>query len=83
MGLGYPGGPAISRLAAQGRAGRYKLPRPMIASGDLNFSFSGLKTAVLTLVRGTTLGDAAKADLAAEVEAAIVDVLVTKSLAAL
>jgi N6-L-threonylcarbamoyladenine synthase len=83
LGLGYPGGPAISRLAATGTRGRYKLPRPMIASGDLNFSFSGLKTAVLTVVRDRTLDDAARADLAAEIEAAIVDVLVSKSLGAL
>ena len=49
LGLGYPGGPALARLAEQGKA-RFKLPRPMLNSGDLNFSFSGLKTAVLTLV---------------------------------
>ena len=83
MGLGYPGGPAISKLAEQGRPGRYKLPRPMIASGDLDFSFSGLKTAVLTVVRAQPLDDQARADLALEIQAAIVDVLVAKSLAAL
>src|SRR3546814_19611253 len=48
-GLGYPGGPAIAALARQGRAGQFKLPRPLLNSGDLNFSFSGLKTDVLTL----------------------------------
>ena len=83
LGLGYPGGPAISRLAEQGRAGRYKLPRPMLASGDLEFSFSGLKTAVLTAARAKTLAPQDRADLAAEVEAAIVEVLVAKSLSAL
>ena len=83
MGLGYPGGPAIARLAEQGRAGRYKLPRPMLASGDLNFSFSGLKTAVLIAARAKPLDEQARADLAAEVQAAIVEVLVAKSLAAL
>jgi N6-L-threonylcarbamoyladenine synthase len=83
LGLGYPGGPAISRLAEQGRAGRYPLPRPMLRSGDLDFSFSGLKTAVLTAVRRGLPDDAARADLAHEVQAAIVDVLVAKSLAAL
>ena len=83
MGLGYPGGPEIARLAALGRAGRYKLPRPMLTSGDLNFSFSGLKTAVLTQVKAKPLDDPARADLAAEVQAAIVEVLVAKSLAAL
>src|SRR5690242_5908523 len=76
LGLGYPGGPALARLAERGRpGGRYKLPRPMISSGDLDFSFSGLKTAVLTAVRGRAPDEAARADLAAEIEAAIVDVL--------
>ena len=51
LGLGYPGGPELAKYAAQGRPGVYKLPRPMLHSGDLDFSFSGLKTAVLTLVR--------------------------------
>ena len=51
LGLGYPGGPALSKLALQGTPGRFKLPRPMLNSGDLNFSFSGLKTAVLTLAK--------------------------------
>jgi len=83
LGLGYPGGPALARLAAAGTAGRFSLPRPMLASGDLDFSFSGLKTAVLTVIRGRALDEAARADLAAEIEAAIVEVLVAKSLAAL
>ena len=83
MGLGYPGGPAISTLAERGTPGRYKLPRPMIASGDLEFSFSGLKTAVLLAARERPLDDQARADLAHEVEAAIVEVLVAKSVAAL
>ncbi|ROH87063.1 tRNA (adenosine(37)-N6)-threonylcarbamoyltransferase complex transferase subunit TsaD [Pseudomethylobacillus aquaticus] len=50
LGLGYPGGPAVAKIAAKGVPGRFKLPRPLLHSGDLNFSFSGLKTAVLTLV---------------------------------
>jgi N6-L-threonylcarbamoyladenine synthase len=83
LGLGYPGGPALSRLAQKGDADRYKLPRPMLASGDLDFSFSGLKTAVLTLVNRETQIEQTRAHLAAAVEAAIVDVLVAKSLAAL
>ena len=83
LGLGYPGGPAIARLAERGRPGRYKLPRPMLASGDLNFSFSGLKTAVLLAARAQPLDEQARADLAAEVQVAIVEVLVEKSLAAL
>ncbi len=83
LGLGYPGGPALARLAARGRRGRFRLPRPMIASGDLEFSFSGLKTAVATIVRGSALDDARQADLAAEFQEAIVDVLVAKCAAAL
>ncbi|RPI43235.1 MAG: tRNA (adenosine(37)-N6)-threonylcarbamoyltransferase complex transferase subunit TsaD [Betaproteobacteria bacterium] len=82
LGLGYPGGPALARLAATGRAGRYRLPRPMLASGDLNMSFSGLKTAVLTEFRARNPAPQDKADLAAEFEQAVADVLVSKSLAA-
>jgi len=82
LGLGYPGGPALSRLAATGTAGRYRLPRPKIASDDLDFSFSGLKTAVLTASRQVPMDDTARADLAAEFQAAVVEVLVAKSLAA-
>ncbi|MCC2675615.1 MAG: gcp [Ramlibacter sp.] len=84
LGLGYPGGPALSRLAEQGDPAAFKLPRPLLHSGDLDFSFAGLKTAVLTQVNklGDAL-DARKADVAASTEAAIVDVLVRKSLAAL
>jgi N6-L-threonylcarbamoyladenine synthase len=81
LGLGYPGGPALSRLADTGDARRFKLPRPMLHSGDLDFSFSGLKTAVLTLTKKE--GDAARADIAASFQAAVVDVLVSKCLAAL
>ena len=51
LGLGYPGGPALARLAESGEPGRFKLPRPMLNSGDFGFSFSGLKTAVLTAVQ--------------------------------
>ena len=87
LGLGYPGGPAIARVAANGKPGRYALPRPMLQqlerSGDLDFSFSGLKTAVLTLVRGREMDERVRADIAAEFEAAVVDVLTMKSLAAL
>jgi N6-L-threonylcarbamoyladenine synthase len=83
LGLGYPGGPALARLADAGRPGRFTLPRPVIASGDLDFSFSGLKTAVATLARGRNLDERARADLAAEFQEAIVDVLVAKCRAAL
>ena len=81
--LGYPGGPAISRLAQSGDARRFKFPRPMLNSQDLNFSFSGLKTAVLTALRKCNLDHQSRADLAAGVEAAIVDVLTAKAMAAL
>ena len=84
LGLGYPGGPALSRLAEQGDAQAFALPRPLLHSGDLDFSFAGLKTAVLTQAR--KLGDdlaLRRADLAASTEAAIVEVLLKKSLAAL
>ena len=74
LGLGYPGGPALSKLAERGAPGRYRLPRPMIGAG-LDFSFSGLKTAVLTLVKR---GDADPADLARAFVDAIVEVLVAK-----
>ena len=84
MGLGYPGGPALSRLAEQGDPAAFKLPRPLLHSGNLDFSFAGLKTAVMTQAK--KLGDnleSRKADLAASTQAAIVDVLVKKSLTAL
>jgi N6-L-threonylcarbamoyladenine synthase len=84
MGLPYPGGPWLAKLAEQGDPAAFKLPRPLLHSGNLDFSFAGLKTAVLTQAR--KLGDdleARKADLAASTEAAIVEVLLKKSLAAL
>ncbi len=83
LGLGYPGGPALASLAESGTAGRFPLPRPMLTSGNLNLSFSGLKTAVLTVIRQQRLDERARADIAAEFQAAIVDVLAAKSLAAL
>ena len=87
LGLGYPGGPALARLAAEGHPGRFRLPRPMLDSGDLDMSFSGLKTAVVTTLAQLPKGDGtealqARADLAAEFEAAVADVLVAKSMAA-
>ena len=86
LGLGYPGGPAVSRLAAFGDPGAVTLPRPMLASGDLNFSFSGLKTAVLTAVRRAAAGNVceqARADIARAFVEAIVDVLAAKAMRAL
>jgi N6-L-threonylcarbamoyladenine synthase len=81
LGLGYPGGPALSRLAEQGAPGRFRLPRPMLDSGDLELSFSGLKTAVSLEVRKNP--GLAKADLARAFVDAVVDVLVAKCALAL
>jgi len=94
MGLPYPGGPHLARMATGGRADAFELPRPMLHSGNLDFSFAGLKTAVRThLVRQGLLDQAERlaspetqpllVDLAASTQAAIVEVLVKKSLAAL
>ena len=88
MGLGYPGGPALSKMAEGGDSSAYDLPRPMLHSTDLDFSFSGLKTAVLTRVRALekeagSLTLQNLADLAACTEAAIVDVLAAKALKAI
>jgi len=85
LGLGYPGGPALSRIAQHGDASRIHLPRPMLHSADLDFSFSGLKTAVLTRVKALDGEPTAAqiADLAAATQEAIVDVLASKSLRAL
>jgi len=79
LGLGYPGGPALSKLAESGTPGRHRLPRPMIGSGDLDFSFSGLKTAVLLLSKK----EHSHADIARAFVDAVVEVLVAKSLGAL
>ena len=92
LGLGYPGGPALSKLAEQGRADAYKLPRPLLKSDNLDFSFAGLKTAVMVQAKKlasaqecavTDLPANVLADLAASTQAAIVEVLVKKSLIAL
>ena len=83
LGLDYPGGPALARLAEKGDPTRHDFPRPMLASGDLDFSFSGLKTAVLTRVRGLALDDQGRADVAASFQQAIVDVLAAKCIRAL
>jgi len=87
LGLPYPGGPALAALAASGRAGIVSLPRPMIDSGDLAMSFSGLKTAVMTLVRRREaeggLDATLRANVAAEFQRAVVEVLAAKAIAAL
>ena len=83
IGLPYPGGPALAKLALEGRPGRFKLPRPMLHSKDFDFSFSGLKTAVLTTATAPGFAPEDRADLAAEFQAAAVEVLVAKAMAAL
>ncbi|MFN3628786.1 MAG: tRNA (adenosine(37)-N6)-threonylcarbamoyltransferase complex transferase subunit TsaD [Casimicrobiaceae bacterium] len=101
LGLGYPGGAMLSKLAEEGRADTFALPRPLLHSGDLNFSFAGLKTAVANEVRALCgmalprrgavsspaptlpLDHPRRADLAASIESAIVEVLVAKCAAAL
>jgi N6-L-threonylcarbamoyladenine synthase len=84
LGLGYPGGPALARMAEFGDASAFALPRPLLHSGDLDFSFAGLKTAVRTQVMKLgNICEQDKANLAAATQQAIVDVLVRKSLQAL
>jgi N6-L-threonylcarbamoyladenine synthase len=87
LGLGYPGGPALSRLADEfsrtGQSLRFELPRPMLHSGDFNFSFSGLKTAVLTLVNKHEMTSQSRGAIAQAFQEAAVEVLTEKSLAAL
>ncbi len=85
LGLGYPGGPALARLAAFGDASTFALPRPLLHSGNLDFSFAGLKTAVRTQVLklGRDVCEQDTAHLAASTQQAIVDVLVRKSVHAL
>ena len=83
LGLPYPGGPALAELAELGQAGAVKLPRPMLHSGDLDFSFSGLKTAVLIKVREIgSPDDQQRADIARGFQDAIIEVLVKKSMRA-
>lgn len=85
MGLGYPGGPALARLAEFGDPSTFDLPRPLLHSGDLDFSFAGLKTAVRTRLAGLGANVCQQdlAHLAASTQQAIVDVLVRKSMNAL
>ncbi len=87
LGLPYPGGPELARLAEQGRVGQFRFPRPMLKAPGLDFSFSGLKTALALRVRDLqasgVLTESQRADLAADYQQAIVDTLVGKSLRAL
>src|SRR6266478_5236599 len=83
LGLPYPGGPELARLAETGAAGAFTFPRPMLDRSGLEFSFSGLKTAVLHALRGRELTEALKADVARGVQEAIVETLMAKALRAL
>jgi N6-L-threonylcarbamoyladenine synthase len=88
LGLEYPGGPRLAALAERGDASRFRFPRPMLNRPGLDFSFSGLKTAVMLAVRAATAEGAPlepriAADIAASFQAAVVDTLVARSLKAL
>src|SRR5690606_492428 len=78
LGLDYLAGPALARLAGQGQPGHYNFTRPMLARPGLDFSFSGLKTAVVVAVRGVELDEQARADVAYEFQQAVVDTLIAK-----
>ena len=84
LGMGYPGGPEIEKLAVKVESGKYsiKLPRPMINSKSFDFSFSGLKTAVVNLIHSSEIIDHRRAEIAAEFQKAVVDVLVNKTMKA-
>ena len=82
LGLGYPGGPELAKLADSGKPGRFRLPRPMLNSASLDMSFSGLKTAVLMQLQSQTLSAQDRADLAAEFQEAVTEVLVAKAIRA-
>src|ERR1700733_15119139 len=83
LGLPYPGGAALARLAETGRSGQFVFPRPMLDRPGLNFSFSGLKTAALVALRGRVLDDQIRADVARGFQEAVVDTLAEKSRRAL
>ncbi len=78
MGLPYPGGPELARLAATGRAGAFKFSRPMTDRPGLDFSFSGLKTQVLLAWKASDQSDAVRADIARGFEDAVVETLAIK-----
>lgn len=83
LGLPYPGGPELARLAEKGRPDVFDFPRPMLGRDGFEFSFSGLKTAVMLAVREREPDDQRRADIARGVQDAIVDTLVTKTARAL
>ena len=82
LGLGYPGGPEISKVASLTTKSSFKFPRPMIKSNDYNFSFSGLKTSVINSIKTITLDDQIVTDIAYDFENSIIDVLITKTIKA-
>jgi N6-L-threonylcarbamoyladenine synthase len=79
LGLGYPGGAALARLAESGRPGRHRFPRPMLGRSDLDFSFAGLKTAALLAIRALPDEPQARADLARDFEDAVLATLLAKT----
>lgn len=83
LNLPYPGGPALAKLAESGVPGRYKFPRPMMVTDNLDFSFSGLKTAVMLAKRASLNNAAVDADIAAEFQEAVVEVLTRKCMLAM
>ncbi len=83
LGLPYPGGPALAQLAEQGKSGRFHFPRPMLDRPGLDFSFSGLKTAVVVALRNVQLDQQTRADVACAFQEAVVDVLAAKCARAL
>jgi N6-L-threonylcarbamoyladenine synthase len=82
LGLPYPGGPEIARMAKKGNPKPFKLPRPMWDSKDFDFSYSGLKTAVSNLVSSIQINEETQADLCASIEQAIIDPLIKKTILA-
>jgi len=83
LGIGFPGGPAVERLAINGRADRFDLPRPLLNRPGLDMSFAGLKSAAARLIESETLDAQGRADLCASFQSAITDCLATKTARAL
>ncbi len=79
LGLPYPGGPEVERLAASGNPAAYDFPRSMLHSGDFHFSFSGLKTSLRVQVQGHSPEGGALTDLCASFQQAVIDVLIAKT----
>jgi N6-L-threonylcarbamoyladenine synthase len=78
LGLPYPGGAALAKLAESGHRGRFEFPRPMLDRPGLDFSFSGLKTAALVALRGHAMDENSRADVARGFQEAVVDTLAEK-----